>query len=262
MTRTAATSSHASALLRRGVAEAGRGLPAIEPGMPLPAGTGLDRRTFLSRTLGAALTVYGAAALGPRAFDEAIARASAAGHGTSGCSSRSSRRAAGTRCRSSTRAAIRTTAGCGPSIALKPGDGPVFQSDSRLHWHPSLESLAKLHDHGKLTVFPAIGYTHPDQSHFTSRHYWEVGALDPQQGDGLARPPARRDRRRGQRDAGPLARLVAPALARDREDARRDAQRSDRLRLRLAQRLGRPRRAAAGRDRLARRALGRRPTRS
>ena len=32
-------------LLRRGLAEAGRGLPAIEPGMPMPAGTGLDRRT-------------------------------------------------------------------------------------------------------------------------------------------------------------------------------------------------------------------------
>src|SRR5439155_26321611 len=32
----------------------------------------------------------------------------------------------------------------------------------------------------KVTVFPAIGYTHPDQSHFVSRHFWEVGALDPQ----------------------------------------------------------------------------------
>ena len=30
-----------------------------------------------------------------------------------------------------------------------------------------------------MTVFPAIGYTDPDQSHFTSRHYWEVGKLDP-----------------------------------------------------------------------------------
>ena len=29
-------------------------------------------------------------------------------------------------------------------------------------------------------MLPAIGYTHPDQSHFTSRHYWEVGALDAQ----------------------------------------------------------------------------------
>ena len=29
-----------STLLRRAVAEAGNGLPAIEPGMPAPAGTG------------------------------------------------------------------------------------------------------------------------------------------------------------------------------------------------------------------------------
>ena len=57
------------------MAGAGQGLPAIEPGMPEPAGTGFDRRTFLSRSLGAALTVYGAAALAPRALDEAIARA-------------------------------------------------------------------------------------------------------------------------------------------------------------------------------------------
>ena len=33
-------------------------------------------------------------------------------------------------------------------------------------------------------MFPAIGYSHPDQSHFTSRHFWEVGALDPQAGTG------------------------------------------------------------------------------
>ncbi len=28
-----------------------------------------------------------------------------------------------------------------------------------------------------MTVFPGIGYTNADQSHFTSRHYWEVGEL-------------------------------------------------------------------------------------
>ena len=27
-------------------------------------------------------------------------------------------------------------------------------------------------------VMPGIGYDHPDKSHFTSRHYWEVGATD------------------------------------------------------------------------------------
>jgi hypothetical protein len=81
MTRHCCNEFSRSAMFRRGVAEAGRGLPEIEPGMPVPAGTGLDRRTFLSRTLGAALTVYGATALGPKAFDAAIARAASGGHG-------------------------------------------------------------------------------------------------------------------------------------------------------------------------------------
>ncbi len=67
-----------SQLLRRGAAIAGKGLPKIEPGMPLPAGTGLDRRTFLLRSAGAALSVYGASMLSPRHFEEGIAQASAA----------------------------------------------------------------------------------------------------------------------------------------------------------------------------------------
>ena len=57
-------------LFRRAAAEAGRGLPAIENGMPLPAGTGLDRRSFLARTAGLALAVYGSSAFLPRAFEE------------------------------------------------------------------------------------------------------------------------------------------------------------------------------------------------
>ena len=67
-----------SQLLRRGVAIAGKGLPQIEPGMPLPAGTGMDRRTFLLRTAGAAISVYGASMLSPRHFEEGIAQAVAA----------------------------------------------------------------------------------------------------------------------------------------------------------------------------------------
>ena len=31
---------------------------------------------------------------------------------------------------------------------------------------------------------PAMGYDGPDQSHFTSRHYWEVGELDPHERTG------------------------------------------------------------------------------
>ena len=171
-------------LLRRTVAEAGNGLPTIEPGMPAPAGTGLDRRQFLSRTLGTALTVYGAAALGPRVLDDGIAQAAAtAGNGRrvlvsvfapGGWDSLSLLYPIGDPRYRKLR----------DSLALKPGDGPRFRSDSRLHWHPALTPLARLHARGRLTVFPAIGYSHPDQSHFTSRHFWEVGALDAQAGTG------------------------------------------------------------------------------
>jgi uncharacterized protein (DUF1501 family) len=172
-----------SQLLQRGMARAGQGLPAIEAGMPDPAGTGLDRRTFLSRSLGAALTVYGAAALAPRALDEAIARASAAGRNDrvlvtifapGGWDSLSLLYPSGDPSYRRLR----------PTLALKSDEGRKFSGDSRLHWHPSFEALSHLHDHGRLTVFPAIGYYHPDQSHFTSRHFWEVGALDTRQSTG------------------------------------------------------------------------------
>ena len=62
-------------LLRSAAAEAGRGLPAIEPGMPEPAGTGLTRRRFISRSAGLALAVYGASKIPISAFDRGIAEA-------------------------------------------------------------------------------------------------------------------------------------------------------------------------------------------
>src|SRR5947207_8049995 len=61
-----------SRLLHRAAAEAGRGLPAIEPGMPLPAGTGLSRRTFVAQGLGALVAVYGGSKPGCTALDEGI----------------------------------------------------------------------------------------------------------------------------------------------------------------------------------------------
>jgi len=42
-------------------------------------------------------------------------------------------------------------------------------------WAPAASGLRTLHGEGKVTVLPAIGYTGADQSHFTSRHFWEVG---------------------------------------------------------------------------------------
>src|SRR4030081_2543093 len=65
-------------LLRHGAAQAGRGLPSIEPGMPTPAGTGLSRRGFLLASAGLALAVYGGGrVLDPGSFEEGIAQAAA-----------------------------------------------------------------------------------------------------------------------------------------------------------------------------------------
>ncbi len=167
-----------SQLLRRGAAVAGKGLPSIEPGMPPPAGTGLDRRTFLLRSAGAALSIYGASMLSPRHFEEGIAQASAAGGpdqpvlvsifmegGWDALSVLAPVREAKYK-------ELR------PTLGLVEGSGKVFTEDETLMWHPAAGGIAELHEEGKVTVFPAIGYEPSEESHFTSRHYWEVGQLD------------------------------------------------------------------------------------
>jgi uncharacterized protein (DUF1501 family) len=165
-----------SNLLRRAVAEAGSGLPGIEPGMPLPAGTGLDRRSFLARSVGLALAVYGTGSLAPRLLDDGIGQAFAAGPPKTvlvsifmdgGVDSLSLLFPHGDPSYRRLR----------PKLAL-PDSGLVFTEDTRLRWHPSAASFQTLHREGKLSVLPTVGYTNADQSHFTSRHYWEVGATD------------------------------------------------------------------------------------
>jgi len=169
-----------SQVLRRAAAEAGRGLPAIEPGMPLPAGTGLTRRSFVSRASGLALAVYGAASLGPKAFEQGIAAAAAQSADqpilvsvflSGGVDSLTL--LAPDPASHSRYAALR------PTLGLPSGQGIPFGEDPSLRWHPSASGLATLHDEGKVTVFPAVGYDDPNQSHFTSRHYWEVGEVNP-----------------------------------------------------------------------------------
>jgi uncharacterized protein (DUF1501 family) len=164
-------------LLRHGAAMAGRGLPRIEPGMPVPAGTGMDRRTFLVRSAGAALSVYGASMFSLSQFEEGIAQAAAAAPNQpvlvsifmeGGWDSLS------------VLAPVKDAQyhKLRPTLGLAEGSGKSFTEDARLMWHPSAAGLAKLHEEGKVSVFPAIGYDPPDESHFTSRHYWEVGQLD------------------------------------------------------------------------------------
>jgi uncharacterized protein (DUF1501 family) len=167
-----------SQLLRRGAAIAGKGLPAIEPGMPLPAGTGLDRRTFLLRSAGAALSVYGASMLSPRHFEEGIAQASAAG-GPNAPVLVSIFMEGGWDALS-VLAPVKEARykELRPTLGLAEGAGEVFTEDENLMWHPAAGGLAELHGEGKVTVFPAIGYEPSEESHFTSRHYWEVGQLD------------------------------------------------------------------------------------
>jgi uncharacterized protein (DUF1501 family) len=146
--------------------------------MPLPAGTGLDRRTFLLRSAGAALSVYGASMLSPRHFEEGIAQALAAASPDQpvlvsifmegGWDALSVLAPVGEARYKELR----------PTLGLAEGSGKVFGEDKTLMWHPAASGLAELHEEGKVTTFPAIGYQPADESHFTSRHYWEVGQLD------------------------------------------------------------------------------------
>ncbi|MDX6651223.1 MAG: hypothetical protein QOJ38_4 [Solirubrobacterales bacterium] len=159
-----------------GAAEAGKGLPRIDAGMPAPAGTGLSRRSFLFRSGAAMLSVYGASRLGVRDLQEGIARAAGTTDpvivtvfmegGVDGLS---------------VLAPVNdlTYRRLRPTLAMNPLQGSVFTEDTSLRWHPSAAKLDTLHHEGKVSVMPAVSYDDPNQSHFTSRHYWEVGALDP-----------------------------------------------------------------------------------
>jgi uncharacterized protein (DUF1501 family) len=199
-----------SRFLHRAVAEAGRGLPGIEPGMPLPAGTGLSRRRFLVGGLGAALAVYGGSKLGFQAFDEGIAAAASGAPGPvlvsvfleGGADALSVLSPQGDPLYAKLR----------PHLALS--GGTPLAADDRLHWHPALAGLQQLYGERKVTVLPAVGYTHANQSHFTSRHYWEVGATDASLRTGwLGRYLDRAGRKDNPLQGLSLDDTLAPALA-------------------------------------------------
>ena len=155
-------------------ARAGAGLPPIEAGMPLPAGTGLDRRSFLLRSAGVAVSVYGATRLPIRALEEGIAAAAAPRRVLVSIFLEGGADSISVLYPPSNPLYRRLR----PKLALPPSAGTPFAEDKQLLWHPSAASLATLHAEGKVSTLPAIGYTRADQSHFTSRHYYEVGATD------------------------------------------------------------------------------------
>ena len=146
--------------------------------MPLPAGTGLDRRSFVARSVGLALAVYGAGSLRLPALEDGILEAASAAPPAS-----------------PVLVSVFLDGGVDTLSLLSPVGDPDYRrlrpklalpdsalrvgGDDRLRWHASAASFKTLHDEGKLTLVPAVGYADADQSHFTSRHYWEVGATNP-----------------------------------------------------------------------------------
>jgi len=162
--------------MRRAAAQAGKGLPQIEAGMPLPAGTGLSRRTFLSRSAGLALAVYGATRVPISAFEEGIAHAATPPKVLVSIFFDGGIDALNVLApvNDSTYQNLRPTIG----LHLNDAQPPLsFSEDANLFWHPSAASLRSLHGEDKVSVFPAIGYTSANQSHFTSRHYYEIGEV-------------------------------------------------------------------------------------
>src|SRR5207249_9042587 len=130
-----------SRLLHRAAAEAGRGLPAIEPGMPLPAGTGLSRRSFVARSAGMLLAVYGASRLPLQAFEEGIAQAALNAPKapvlvtiflSGGADALNVLFPAGDPLYAQYR----------PNIRLDPNGAKQVAEDGRLYWHPSLGGLS------------------------------------------------------------------------------------------------------------------------
>jgi uncharacterized protein (DUF1501 family) len=164
-----------SQALRRAAAGAGRAVAPRDPRAPMPAGRGLDRRKFLLRSAGAVLSVYGATHLDIAALEEGVAAAAPSDRVlvsvfmAGGVDSVSVLAPVGDPHYRRLR----------PKLALGDADGTPFGEDGRLRWHPSATGLATLHSEGKASVMPALGYEHPDQSHFNSRHFYEVGALQP-----------------------------------------------------------------------------------
>ena len=159
-------------------ARASAGLPAIEPGMPEPAGTGLSRRSFLLRCAGPrpGRLRRRQAREAARVRDRRRAGAERrAGHRAAerlpgrrrrlavACSRRSGTRSTA-RLRPKLAAARRARVRRGPAAALAPGASTRWPTCTPRARSPSC---------------PRSATPDADQSHFTSRHFWEVGALDP-----------------------------------------------------------------------------------
>ncbi|MBJ7471011.1 MAG: DUF1501 domain-containing protein [Solirubrobacteraceae bacterium] len=166
----------------RSHAKAGVGLPAIEPGMPAPAGTGLSRRSMMLRSLGLGMAVYGAGAAKSVDHVEAAINDALGQHKVvvsvfvdGGWDALSVLAPLG-----SAHEARLTTLRPNLLGTINRAQTSVFAADPSLSWHPAAAGLRDLWNDPSVgvAVAPAVGYASPNYSHFTSRHFWEVGSLD------------------------------------------------------------------------------------
>ena len=227
-----------SEILRRGLAEAGRGLPAIEPGMPMPAGTGLDRRTFLARGAGLALAVYGGAALGPqgvRRGDRGGCRGGPAAEGARlGLPRRRRRLALAPRADGRSALSPAPTAARarrGRRAGVHRGPAPDLASVARPARPAPRRGQGQRHARDRLRR------SEPVALHLAALLGGRRGRRAPR--DRLARSLPRPCRQARQPAPGAVARLEPPAVARDGEDARRRGRRARPVRLLGSRRLGR-----------------------
>ena len=173
--RLLALASSSAVPLRKPAAGCRRSSPACR----CPPAPGSTARSFLLARAGAALAVYGGVGARPRRARR--------GH------RRARRRPARSRCSSPSS----STAGPTALSVLFPDGDPLYRKlrpRSRCRRRPAFRSprtagsagtvtaaaLAKLHGEGKVAVMPASATPTPNQSHFTSRHFWEVGATSEQ----------------------------------------------------------------------------------
>src|SRR5262249_34634709 len=59
-----------------------------------------------------------------------------------------------------------------PTVKIAPED--VLPIDNAFGFHPSMGSIKRLWDEGKVAVINGIGYPHPDRSHFRSMDIWHT----------------------------------------------------------------------------------------
>ena len=201
----------------------------------------LSRRSFLLRAAGMAVTVYGGDRLVPQALQEGVAAA------TEGD-------AAPALVNVFFSGGLDSIGVLGPygngryhdlRGALADVDDVVpFDGAPGWSWHPKAAGFDRLWQADRLTVLPTVGYSDPNQSHFTSRHFWEIGSTDivTRTGwlgrfldqDARSLPDRARRAARPQRDRRLPRHAVRRAPAQPRAHARRRA--ADPLRLGYRQR--------------------------